>query len=265
MYDKNIHLFGAIWDDEIIGVVIVYNYSQGCCIISRLQVNLLFQGRGIGHILLTTATNYCKNNNINLIRCVIDDETCDVQKFSKLLQQLGWHNLGIDHNYCKLQIENYKNSFFGRHADIKNLNGKTNITIKLMSKTSEVELRTLNQYINTVPYSLRPIDSSNINLDLSFYLIKNGDIIGWLCTTQKDKDEICVENIYIKNEYRINGYGIFLMDTLARILLTDKSYHFKYISYYTNNSDTSIKKMYDLLFGESIEKQVNYYNFEKII
>lgn len=148
MHDKNIHLFGAIWDDEVIGVVIAYNYSHGCCIISRLQVYPLFQGRGIGQILLVIATNYCKNNNINLIRCVIDDETCDVQKFSKLLLQLGWHNLGIDHNYCKLQIANYKNSFFARHTDVKNSNGKTNITIKLMSKISETELGTINGSVN---------------------------------------------------------------------------------------------------------------------
>lgn len=53
-------------------------------------------------------------------------------------------------------------------------------------------------------------------------------------------------------------------------VLKDKLQHynnkdFKYISYFTDNEDIINKSMYNMLGGEYVDKQINYYVFEKLI
>ena len=260
--DPLAHIFAAMWEGEIIGIVTVYNYHPGCCIISKLYVEPMFQGHGIGEVLLDTADRFCRTNSMNVLRCAVDDDSCDVQKISKLFKRLGWRALGIDHNYYRMQIKNISNTFLGKHTVGSVLNAP-NVIVKRMSETSEDEYNTLNKYIKEIPHSLRPdIMSNSIIKELSLYLLKDGNVIGWISTTKKEEKEICIENIYVKYEYRNSGYGITLMTALMNIILSD-DIQFKYISYFTNDKDASIKRMYNLLFGKYIDEQINHYNFEK--
>ena len=84
--DPLAHIFAAMWEGEIIGIVTVYNYHPGCCIISKLYVEPMFQGHGIGEVLLDTTDRFCRTNSMNVLRCAVDDDSCDVQKISKLFK-----------------------------------------------------------------------------------------------------------------------------------------------------------------------------------
>lgn len=261
--DKLANIFVAIWENEIIGIVVAYNYNPGCCILSKLYVVPIFQGHGVGRTLLATVEDFCRLNNIIVLRCAIDDDSCDIPKISKLLNQLGWRILGVDYNYYRLRIKNLRMTFLGKHSVEGNGYNTRNVTIKRMSDVSQTEYISLNKYINEVPSSLRPdIISDSIIKELSLYLIKDGNVIGWISTSSKDKEELCIENIYIRYDYRYCGYGITLMGVLMSFLLNDDN-QFTFISYYTNNNDSSVKKLYDLLFGKYIEYRINHYNFEK--
>lgn len=261
-----IAVLGAIWEDEVIGIVSIYNYRSGCYIISGLQVIPIFQGKGVGFMLLNEVERHCHLQQYNKMRCIIDDGMCDIGLITKLLKKQGWQELGIDHNYHRIKICDAERSFIAKHKVLYRNCQIKKFIIKTISQILPHERQSLNEYIDRIPISLRPhmIMESTID-EFNLFIVDKCRIIGWLTTTRKNNKELCIENIYVHRSFRKYQCGILLMGALMeKLQLADNiTYHF--ISYYTNNDDKLIKRMYDLLFGKCVDKQINYYVYEKII
>ena len=56
----------------------------------------------------------------------------------------------------------------------------------------------MEEYLNNIPDCLKPMSfSRNMIEDLTLFIIRHKKIIGWLTVTLPNKEEFCIENIYI--------------------------------------------------------------------
>lgn len=265
-YKNGLIILGALWEDEIIGIISIYYHLPHSCILSELQVIPIFRCHGVGNLLINSAEQMCKRNKCNVMRCIIDDDSLDFQIIKNILIKQEWNSLGADHNYYRISINDINKTFISRHSVIFTPDKEPDIQVKNISQIDSKEWLSLDRYIDKIPDSLRPLPkASNIIEKYTLFILKCGNIIGWLTTTKQSEEEICVENIFILKEYRNKGYGIILLGILKQRLQSNNDISPKYMSYFTNDQDKNTKKLYSVLFGNCIDKQVDYYVFQKII
>ncbi len=264
--NDDVIVFGAFWDCEIIGFVSTCNLGRGVCLLPKLKVIPMFQNHGVSHMLLRETEVYYGSRGYHLMRCMVDDDTRDFDIIVKMLMELGWRNSGIDHNYYRIIRRDAQRSFIGRHSENPESIDIPGISIKNLTQISNNEWETLEGTLDLIPETLRPMRKrADLIEDLTLFLIEYGRIIGWVTTTRRGDSEVCVENVYVFDEYRENGYGLLLIGGLYWKVQYCSDIKLQYISYYTDNGNESIKRMYTHMFGKSIDKQVNCYVYEKVI
>lgn len=265
-YKNGVIVIGALWENEIIGIISIYNNQPYHSIISELQVTPIFRRHGVASLLLRSAEQICKQNKSSIMRGIIDDESPYFQTIKKILKNQEWNELGIDHNYYRIKKCDINKTFIGRHSVMLNPDIDSDIQIKTISQIDSKERLSMEEYLNNIPDCLKPMSfSRNMIEDLTLFIIRHKKTIGWLTVTLPNKEEFCIENIYILKEYRNKCYGITLLGVLKDKLQHYNNKDFKYISYFTDNEDIINKSMHNMLGGEYVDKQINYYVFEKLI
>lgn len=258
-------IIGAFWANELVGVISVHNYTPGKCNLLKLSVAPMFRHHGVGKTLMREAEFFCKGIDCKLMRCETDDDMSGFDFVMKILAKSGWNNMGIKYNYFRIKLSDTLNTFIGRHSEDPDSVHIPCLSIRSFSLVSAEERQSVERY-SSPPESLLPLwDRHDVISDLSMALLTGERVIGWVSVTGRAEEEICVENIFVSDEYRENGYGLILLEILYWKILSIPDSKLKYVSYYTDNEDTSIKKMYRLLFGKSINKSVNHYILEKAI
>lgn len=259
-----INVLGAYWLDDIIGIITVYNYEPKQCVISEWIVLPLFRGHGVGQLLLATAEHLCREKSNETLRLNCYDNMSSYDTITFLLGASGWRELTIDHNYYRIKISDFHRSFFCRHNIINKINTNNGIYIKNYSQITQKDWSIVKNYIEHIPQVLRPIqDSHNLLEDLTLFFFDNDKLIGWLTSTMHSTEEVCVENIYVDVEWRKSGLGITMMGELYDRLKTSKKEKIRYVSFFTDNNDIPVKRLYNLLFMDVMDKTNNHHMWEK--
>lgn len=258
-------IIGAFWENEMIGVISVHNYTPGKCNLLKLTVAPMFRHHGVGKTLMREAELFCKDIDCKLMRCETDDDMSGFHFVMKILSEHRWNNLGIKYYYTRIRISNTCDTFIYKHSKDPYSVHIPGLSIRRFSQVSTAERQSVEWY-PSLPESLRPIwDRHDVISDLSMALLTGERVIGWVSVTARTEEEICVENIYVSEEYRKNAYGLILYEVLYWKILSYPDPKLQYLSYYTDNEDKYIKKLYGLLVGESVDKRVNHYILEKAI
>jgi len=251
---------GALYGEEIIGVMTARKIDGNTCAIDHFYVLPIFRSIGVGRKLVGAMERMLAGGSFDTMRFKFNSKEHSADLFSKFLAEtLGVSPYQISSLY-RIEVGKLRDIFINRYfADGSSpLDG---FNVVFLSDLSEAKIKEYSSSIDaSIPASLHPFDSKSSIIRECSLLVFNEEqeIIAWTLPERIRHNEVGVMTTYVAAPYRTSLLGLALWHRLyLRSLELSSLRGVKWVSFYFDVNDSQNVKLYRLLFGQ--EEQAHYF------
>lgn len=260
--------FGAFIGKNIIGSILLETLDNKNFTVNIFVVLPMFRNLEIGSTLLKIATKYCKDSGgVNIIiKCNTSDHVLDLVNSFLTKNQLK--NLKYEYTKYRIKIEKFQTYFINKFFYGSSKNEINNYNIYYLNELSRDQINKVNQKAASVDNTYLLSDNLlNIIIpELSLFVMNNNEFIAWCVLEEENDTEISISHTYIDKKYRSYEFCLQLWNIIFRKYIKNESYKkYKYISFLFQKSNLNLLRLYSLLFGKYIEKEIEYFRTFKYL